>query len=311
MLSNQRPRSIAERDARMHRVRGKQAAGQSPLTARVEQPSKFLEIDCDALLVSEGACRANGENTQHLRPAIEGRDQVPIDFVRRETLSLVRAEMPVCDEDGALTDSCIRNQIGIDPHGDVKADVLGISQHQTAQIEAVGRCGGNGLWLPFHGRISQNFMGCVEDGVFGIGEEPLAAGAKKPRGHWTHLLASTEGFQEQQLGFELFETRQIEIRCLGVGGELPRALELAPDASLDRDGPPFPSRLGVLSFRDTVGEPLSLGRVAMSRRADEEPRRTVQAAQRNVELGTKTSTRAFREAVLRVLRAHFAHLSRV
>jgi len=295
----------------MHRVRRKQAAGQSPLTARVKQPRELLEVDRDALLISEGACRANGENTQHLRSAIERRNQVPVDLVRRETLSFVRAEMPVRDEDGALTDGCIRDQIGIDAHSDVKADVLGISQHQTAQVEALGRCRRNGLWLRLHGRMSQNFVGRIEDGVFSIGEEPLATRAKEPGGHRTYLLASTERFQKEQLGFELFEARQVEIRRLGVGSEPPRALELAPDASLDRNRSPLPSRLGVLSSCNAIGEPLSLGRVAMSRRADEEPRRAVQAAQRNVELGTKTSAGAFREAALRVLRAHFAHLSKV
>ena len=113
------------------------------------------------------------------------------------------------------------------------------------------------------------------------------------------------------LGFELFEPRQVEVWGLGISGKLSSPPEVAPHVSFDCDRSPLPSWLGVLCPRDTLGEPMPLGRVAVSRRADEKARRVVQPAQRNVELGAEASTRAFREAALRALRAHFAHLSRV
>jgi hypothetical protein len=46
--------------------------------------------------------------------------------VRRKTLCLVRTKTSVCDEDGPVTDGCVRDEMRIDPHSDVQADVLGV-----------------------------------------------------------------------------------------------------------------------------------------------------------------------------------------
>jgi len=40
-------------------------------------------------------------------------------LVRRETLGLVGAEQAVRDEHGALANSRVRDQLGVDPDGDV------------------------------------------------------------------------------------------------------------------------------------------------------------------------------------------------
>jgi len=137
MLVDQSPRGVAERNPRVHGVSCKQATRQCPLTAGVEQAGELFEIDRNALLIAVGASRANRKNAQRLRSAIESGDQVPIDLMCREALCLMRAKKPVCDEDSALTDGRIRDQIGVDPNRDVQADLLGVGQHQTAQIDAV------------------------------------------------------------------------------------------------------------------------------------------------------------------------------
>ena len=132
MLADQGPGGVAERHARMHRMSREQSTRQRPLTAVAEQPCKLFEIDRYTLLVAVGARRADRENPQCLRSTVECRDQVPVNLVCGEALRLMRTEAPICDEDGALTDRCIRNQVGIDPYGDVQTDVLGIVEHQIA-----------------------------------------------------------------------------------------------------------------------------------------------------------------------------------
>jgi len=190
MLADQRPRSIAERHARMHCVSRKQPASQRPLAARAEQPCELLEIDRHALLVAIRARRTDRENPQCLRSTIESRNQVPVDFMRRETLRLVGTEKPVCDEDGAFSDGCVRDQLGIDPHGDVQSDMFGVGEHEVSKIDAVARCSRDGFWLLIHGHVGQNLMCGIEDGVLGFWKDALATGTKKPRGHRAHLLAA-------------------------------------------------------------------------------------------------------------------------
>jgi len=188
MLAHQGPRGVAERHARMHGMSCEHTARQRPLAGWAEQPCQLLQIDRHALLIAIGTRRADGENPQRLRSAIECRDQVPIDLVRREALCFVRAEAPVCDEYGAITDGRVRDQIGIDAHGDMQADVLGVGQHEVAQIDAIDRCGGDRLWLLLERRVSQNVVRSVEDGVLRVRENPLAAGTEKPCSHRAHLL---------------------------------------------------------------------------------------------------------------------------
>jgi len=61
------------------------------------------------------------------------------------------------------------------------------------------------------GRVGQNVVRSIEDRVARIGKDSLVSRAEKPGSHRTHLLAPAERFQEQQLDFELFEPRQVEI----------------------------------------------------------------------------------------------------
>jgi len=168
MFANQRARSVAERHAGMHRVRREQAASQRPLAARAQQPRKLFEVDRHALLVAVGARSTDGENPQCLGATIECRHQMPVDLVRCETLRLVRAKKPVCDEDGALAHGGIRDQIRIDPHRNVQADMLGVREHEVAQIDALGRRCRDGLGFLLQGSVGKNLVRGVEDGVLAI-----------------------------------------------------------------------------------------------------------------------------------------------
>jgi len=141
MFADQRSRDVAEGHARVHRISCEQATGQGPLTARIEQSCELLQIDRNALLIAIGSRRTDGEDAQGLCSAIEGRDEVSVNFVRRETPRLASTKMPICDEDSVLTDSGIRNQIALDPHGDVQTDVAGVIEHEVAQIDAIVRRG--------------------------------------------------------------------------------------------------------------------------------------------------------------------------
>ena len=228
----------------------------------------------------------------------------------REALRFVCAEQSVRDEDGAFTDRRICDQVGIDLHGDVESNMLGVGQHEVAEIASIGRHGGDGLGLSFDGRMREDFVRRVQDGVLCVGEQSLTACAKKPRNHRTHLLASSQVLQDQKLGFELLEPRKIELGGLRIHGPLPRTRELEPDASLDGYRLPLPSRLGVLPSSDRLHEPISFDRIAVRGRAEQKPRRSVQTAQPDVELCTTASSRMIREAGSRALRAHFVHLSR-
>jgi hypothetical protein len=169
-------------------------------------------MDRHTLLVAIGTRRPDGANSQCLRSAIECRNQVPIDFVRRKALRFVRAEAPVCNEDRALTNGRVRYQIGIDPHRNVEANVLRIRQHEVAEVDPIDRRSGNRLWFLLDRRVGQNVVCSIEDSVLRVREKPLIAGTKKPRCHRTHLLAPAQRLEQQQLGLELFEPRKIEIR---------------------------------------------------------------------------------------------------
>jgi hypothetical protein len=103
----------------MHRMGREQAASQRSLTARIEQSCELLQIDCNSLLIAVGPCGADRENAQCLRSTIEGRNEMPVDLMRGETPCFVGAEMPVCNEHGALTNGSIGDQARIDPHRDV------------------------------------------------------------------------------------------------------------------------------------------------------------------------------------------------
>jgi len=71
MFAHQRPGSIAERHARVHRMSRQKAACQYPLTAWVEQPCQLFEKNRHALLVAVGAGRADGEDPQRLGSPVE------------------------------------------------------------------------------------------------------------------------------------------------------------------------------------------------------------------------------------------------
>jgi len=259
----------------MHRMSCEQAAGQGSLAGRIEQPCQLLQVDRNAFLIAVGASRTDGENTQALRSSIEGGNEVPVHLVRRETPCLVGAEAPVCNEHRALTDRGIRDQVGVYPHGDVETDMFGVVQHEVAQVEVIGRRGRYRLGLLLHRRMGENFVGRVQDASLRVWEQAITSGAEQPRGHGTNLFAATQGLEQKQLGFELLEAWQIQSRCLGIRGQLSGATELAPNASIDESGSPLPHRLGMLAPGNAIGKPLSLCRVTMSGRADEQPRRPV------------------------------------
>ena len=82
-----------------------------------------------------------------------------------------------------------------------------------------------------------------------------------------------------------------------------------PDLDLHRL--PSPSGLGVLATGHALDEALAFDRVAVRRGSYEKTRRAVQAPQRDIELCAEPISRAVREAVWRVLRAHCAHPSKV
>jgi len=278
MLADQRLCRVAERYPGVHRVGCKQAAGQGSLAEGVEQARELLEIDRNTLLIAIGACGADGEYAEGLRSPVERRNQMPVDLVRREALRFVCAEQPVRDEYGAFTDCGIRDQVGIDLHGDVQPHVLGVGKHEVAEVASIGRRRWDGLGLSFDRGKREDLVRRVEDAVLCVGKQSLAACAEKSRGHRTHLLTSTQALQDQELGFELFEPRKIELGGLGVGGQLPRTRELEPDASLDRNRVPLPTGLGVLSSGDRLYEPISFDRIAVGGRTEKKPRRAVQTA---------------------------------
>ena len=165
MLGHEGPRHVAEGDPCVHGIGGEQAACECTFSIVAEKPGGFLEEYRDPFLVCVRSRGTDREHAEQLGAAVEGGNQMTVDFVGGEPLGFVGTEKPIGNEDRPLADGGIRDQVRIDANRDLKAQVLGLLQHQFAQVHSLGRHGGNRRGLVLGGRVCEDVVRSIVRGL--------------------------------------------------------------------------------------------------------------------------------------------------
>jgi hypothetical protein len=215
VLGDERSCHVTEAHTGVHGVRSEQSPGKCAFSIVGEKTSRFLEEYGNTLLVPVRTGGTDRKHSERLGAPVESGNEMPVNFVGGESLGFVGTEKPIRNEDRAFTDGRIRDQMRIDANGDVKAYVLGVVQHQIAQVEPLRGGGGDRLRLVLSRRIREDLVCGIEPRLVRSIVEALPPRPKEPSRHGPNLLGSPERLEQEELRLDLLESLEIELSRLG------------------------------------------------------------------------------------------------
>jgi len=229
ILAVQHANGLVEGGPFVHGVGGQHARRQRAHAVSVEQTRLLLEVDRDALLIREGARRAQGQHAQWLRAAVGAREQMTEHLVHREPSRLARTEAAVRQVDRAFTRRRIRDQTRVDLHLDLQARVLRRIVHQPGgahRFLLLLRLRRQHLLFAFVRDVGQQAPRHVAHRTLARAQRHRQiALAVQARGDRSHGAGVTDGREQRQLQLELLDARGVERRAGHVLGHLPRVVQ--------------------------------------------------------------------------------------